>query len=191
MLKVIGVAELQYEILGASGYTLSLAWNHKYPAYGPIWRTGNFHDALIEIGLSDTDHSVKDFDVVIVPKRCIVQAEIFDSVNLPVEIGIPICEWTFDKPSPHCVDEALDFRMYIGENSLSICIGGPCEITRVIVAKDVKFGMDADGYLRAVQVTAIQPSEMANIRLAFPSGQRNTYRRRISKLVKRWLRKFT
>ncbi|MBA3870563.1 MAG: hypothetical protein H0X30_15580 [Anaerolineae bacterium] len=169
MLKVIGIAELQYEILETSDYTLSLAWNHKNPEYGPYWRTGNFHDALIEIGLSDTNHSVKDFDVVIVPQRFIVQAEIFDSLNLPVEIGIPICEWTFDKPSPHYVDEALDVRMYIGGSSISICIGGAVEIKRVIVANRVRFGMDADGYLRAIQVTAIKPSEMANIRSTFPT----------------------
>jgi hypothetical protein len=191
MLKVIGVAELQYEIIEASGYTLSLAWNHKYPEYGPYWRTGNFHDALIEIGLNDTDHSVKDFDVVVVPKQCIMQSEIFDVVNLPSEIGIPICEWTFDKPSPHYVDESLDFRMYIGGSSISICIGGAVEIKRIIAANRVKFGMDADGYLRAMQVTSIQPSEMTNIRLTFPSGQRKTYRRRIAYLIKPWSKKLT
>ena len=81
--------------------------------------------------------------------------------------------------------------MYIGSSSISICIGDAVEIKRMIVANRLKLGMDADGYLRAIQVTSIEPSEMANIHLAFPSDQRNTYRRRIAYLIKKWLKKFT
>ena len=85
-------------------------------------------------------------------------------------MGLPICEWAFDKPSQDRVDQELDFSVYIGEKSFSVAIGEPFELKRLIVAERVKFGVDIDENLCAVQVMDLVESEMENIRLAFPSN---------------------
>ncbi len=119
-----------------------------------------------------------------------VQTEIFDVVNLPIEKGLPVCEWTFDQPSKDRIDEKMNFRMFIGESSISLTIGDTVELKKLIVAERVKFGVDVDDYLRAIQVIDLQPSEMATIRSTFPSNSIGVgvIRRQKVSVFRKWMR---
>jgi hypothetical protein len=171
MLKYIGTTELKRETIDANTYTLALEWNKLQPTYHVYWRLGNFRDSLIEIGLSDIDHSIENVSIVAVHNRQLSQDQLVDFQRFkgtPLK-GVPICEWTWDKPSPSRIDEAGEFYVCIGESSISIRFGDEFELEEVIVAERVRFGVDANGYIRAIQAINLQSSEIANIKLAFPT----------------------
>ena len=172
MLKYSGTTELKLETIEADAYTLAFKWNELQPTYHVYWRTGNFRDSLIEIGLSDIDHSIERVSIVAVHNRQLAQAEVvnFQRFTAAPLNGVPICEWTWDKPSPGVIDEVGDFYVYICDSSISIRFGDEFELKEIIVTDRVKFGVDTDGYIRAIQATDLQPSEIANIRLAFPTS---------------------
>jgi hypothetical protein len=171
MLKVLDVAELKTEEVSANGYTLKVSWNRFLTSH-VYWRTGNFKDALIEIGLNDSDHVIGNFHLVVAAARYLSSEEVaeFSKQEVTIRRGLPLCEWTWDKPAPLSIDEPLDFRLYIGNDHISLRFGDPFELFELIIAERTQFGLDSDGFIRAIQVFDLLPSELANIKLAFPSS---------------------
>lgn len=170
MLKIIGVKEITQEEVSADGYTISLNWNNFYPSGHIYWRTGIFYSSVLEIGFSDTDHAVKHIKLVTLSSQYVTKsAEVdFNDEELLLRRGIPVVEWTFDKPSPSRVDETGEIYASLKGTEFTITIVENFTLKEVIVAERVWFGLDEQQILRAIRVADLKDAEQANIKLAFP-----------------------
>ena len=168
MLKIIDVKEVKQELLEANGYTVSLRWNSVYRRQHIYWRTGVFYASLLEIGFSDADHSIEHVHLVRLSKQY-VRTDVnvdFNNAELPRHKGIPVVDWTYDKPSPSRIDEIGEFYASIGETDLTLSIGENFTLKEIVVADRVSFGIDEAQHLRAIKVTGLTSLEHANIKLA-------------------------
>lgn len=160
---------MQREEVSADGYTLSLKWNNFYPSGHIYWRTGIFYSSLLEIGFSDADHAIKHIKLVTFSDQYVRNSPQFDFDNaeLPLRKGIPIVDWTFDKPSPTRVDETCEIYASLKGTEFTITIGENFTLKEVIVAERVWFGLDEQQILRAIRVAELTDAEQASIKLAF------------------------
>ena len=167
MLKIVDTVSIKQELLEADGYTFVLKWNKTGRGNRFYWRIGVFYEELLEIGLSEDDHSIETIKIVTMHRRYSLTNEIvdFQAPNIVHKKGIPVCEWTWDKPSPSRIDERMAFYHHLGESDLLISFGENFTVNEVVSAKRVLFGIDEKQYLRAVKVTGLTSLEQDNIRL--------------------------
>jgi hypothetical protein len=170
VLKIIGVKEVKQEEVSADGYTLSVNWNNFYPSGHIYWRTGIFYSSLLEIGFNDADHTIKHIKLVTLSDQYVTKTPELD-FNIAAFLlrrGIPVVDWTFDKPSPARVDETGEIYATLKGTEFTITIGENFTLKEVIVAERVWFGLDEQQILRAIRVADLKDAEQANIKLAFP-----------------------
>lgn len=169
MLKVVGISEFKSETLDLNGYTLTLRLNRLQPFGHVFWRTGNFRDSILEIGLNDESHAIEVVKIVNIQRSWVSSEEIVDFSNpqLSKQEGLPIMQWTWDKPSPRVMNENGFFTIHISEKHLSIQIGSASVISKTLVAQRTMFGVDDAGNLVAIQITNLQPKEIAVVRSTF------------------------
>lgn len=169
MLKLVSTSGIKAEMLELSGYTLTLRWNNPFPRKHVFWRTGNFQESLLEVGLNAENHVLEVVKVVNIQSDWISPVEIvnFSDPQLSRQVGLPIMQWSKDKPSPRIVDESGVFAIHIADEHLSIRIGEIGEITKVLVAERTLFGFDNDNHLAAMQLINLQPEEATIIEATF------------------------
>jgi hypothetical protein len=173
MLKLISLTETNEDELSLNGYILSLNWHNLKKGSSLYWRVGNFKNCLLEIGISDGTHALWEVTIVVVSSLYFSISEQltrFDS-SIVVEHGMPICEWTWDKPSPWVVDERLDFHVHIASNTFDITIGDEADIAKIIESGRVQFAVTQDNSLSRIRINELLSSEVAKILATFPSDK--------------------
>jgi hypothetical protein len=125
--------------------------------------------SLLEIGIKESNHVLEVATIVTLQSTSIKSHEVidFDDAGSSVQEGVPIIDWTWDRPSPQYVDEVGDFNIYVGESHLTIQIGVESKLARVLVADRARFAIDANDNLIGIQLRNLSTDEMKTIRSTF------------------------
>ncbi len=169
MLKLIGVIDAHDSELKLNGYNLWVSWYIRNPGGIINWRARNLVDNLIEVGISDNTHAICELYLLLVNKRWFSKVDKLDdfSSTVVVEQGMPVCEWTWDKPSPWVVNETLEFKVQLASNVLEIRLSDDADVTKIFETGRVQFGVDKDDFLSRIRLIDLEPSEVSTILTTF------------------------
>jgi len=169
MLKVLETALLKEEKLELDGYTFNIRWNQLLATGHVFWRTGNFRNSLLEIGINRESHVLEEMHIVNIQKDWIALDEILN-LNDPAlsrDTGLPIIEWYDYSPSPMYVDEVGHFAIHLAYSHLSLLIGNDNSVVKILVAGRTLFGINASNNLVGIQVIDLDAQETSIIKSTF------------------------
>jgi hypothetical protein len=166
MIKVIDVyPQVKDEFL----YVFSVSWNWNNFASGQnLWwmvRSGNM--TLLEIALKGLALFIHHICLVTIQSDWItIQDDMCLKLAVPEERGLPICKWE-EKGGGIYADEVSELRLCISCEDIVIRFMPQTQIVRFITTDRVRFGIDADDHLTAIQVTQLTPDEIEDVKRTF------------------------
>ncbi len=146
MLKVVGATSVDTCAVEMDGF-VPLSFRCLGAPNVPIyWRTGNFDTSLLEIGLHPITGAICSVTVTSIdPSGFLAARSGLDDVRRTLP-GMPFCDiaaW----PSDRFKDEAGDFTIEVGENSVTIWLAPLRSVDAMYEAGSARFGVDVTEHL--------------------------------------------
>ena len=162
MLRVISSIDVKGCTLEAGDYVPISFRCQEVASPTPLyWRTGDFKNSLIEVGLNQNSGAICRVTITLIGSYSRTRIE--DAVEATdVHRGIPICEisdWSGDRFK----DEPFAFTTFIGEDSVSIWVAPEATLKSTYEIGGVCFITDGEGYLRLLQFKGINRSKLDQV----------------------------
>lgn len=161
MLEVKGIAPTAEAELELDNLVVNLEWPVSTAESPYYWRTGNFQESLLEIGLHQQTGQLVSVTLVNIREFNPPLPEIkpLDKLTEKVILGVPL----FGLPDSPSVDEQHELNVTLAKNRLTIWWGTPGLLAGCVKAGRVLFGVDENDALWTVQITQLSSVEIAAI----------------------------
>jgi hypothetical protein len=169
MLIVRGTEEASEGQLKLDNLVLSVEWLTTASDPPLYWRTGNFRNALFEIGLHPRTGRLISATLVLIPKLVTwpSDAKSLEDITHPKERGVPLFDLAHWQNDGQFVDEPNDLRVHLGTERLAIEWGDQPAPTRCIQSGRILFGVDERDALTTIQIKNLSEEEISAIREVF------------------------
>ncbi len=124
------------------------------------WRSGNFNNSLIEIGIGKISGKIQSITVVLVSKVS-KNAKLFISKKTIEKTGLPVFDttkWQGDEYADRFLEEVGEFEINIGQDDAFI-IFSKNEIVLKVTNDRVVFGFDNNNQLCSIEVKNMNTEE--------------------------------
>ncbi len=129
------------------------------------WRGGDFKQSLIEIGFAEKTGILQTLTLTSInPKNISETSEKLTSGN-DESLGILVCDATLwdkssDKFENRFIDEAIDFKVKIGQDHLSLVFESSNKVDQYIINQSVRFGVCKNNNLVSINLLELKSDQL-------------------------------
>jgi hypothetical protein len=170
MLKVTGIhRDVTSETIETDDYVFSIFWNNFSSGENKWWMIRSGQMTLMELAAKGSTNFIHHICLVTIqPDWISIQDDICLNLGVPEERGLPVCEWEDQTgDSPQYAHKSAELRLCIGSEGILIQFMPQTQIVRFITTDRVRFGIDFDNHITAIQVTQLTLDEIEAVKSTF------------------------